>query len=181
MAAVAVFTGIVEGEVLFQENGNGGCKVTAKFTKLPSGLHGFHIHKGGDLRGEGCLGACEHYHVGPPVAHGGPPSSSSKKPRHTGDLGNISDAPFTKRYVLENVKVSDLYGRSVIVHEDEDDLGLGYFEDSATTGHSGARIACAIIGRVMEPSCSKTRKSPEITEGFMLMKYGRNLFYKTNN
>ena len=31
-------------------------------------------------------------------------------------------------------------------HEDEDDLGAGTFEDSKTTGHSGARIACSVIG-----------------------------------
>jgi len=36
------------------------------------------------------------------------------------------------------------------VHGDKDDLGLGDAEDSATTGHSGKRIACAIIGRTME-------------------------------
>jgi Cu/Zn superoxide dismutase len=59
------------------------------------------------------------------------------------------------------VKVEDFYGRSVIVHEDPDDLGKGSYEDSKTTGHSGARIGCAIIGRV---SCEhqaggrKTRK-----------------------
>jgi Cu/Zn superoxide dismutase len=38
------------------------------------------------------------------------------------------------------------------VHEDADDLGLGEKEDSLTTGHSGRRIACAVIGRTME-SC----------------------------
>jgi Cu-Zn family superoxide dismutase len=38
----------------------------------------------------------------------------------------------------------------VIVHADEDDLGRGEAEDSKTTGHSGKRIACAIIGRTME-------------------------------
>jgi Cu-Zn family superoxide dismutase len=37
-------------------------------------------------------------------------------------------------------------GRSIIIHEDEDDLGLGNKEDSKTTGHSGARIACSVIG-----------------------------------
>ena len=42
--------------------------------------------------------------------------------------------------------VDDILGRSVIIHEDEDDLGLGTFEDSKTTGHSGARIACSVIG-----------------------------------
>jgi Cu-Zn family superoxide dismutase len=44
--------------------------------------------------------------------------------------------------------VEDLWGRSVIVHADPDDLGKGPFEDSPTTGHSGARIACAVFGRV---------------------------------
>ena len=154
MSAVAVFTGDVVGDVLFQEE-KGGCKVIASFTKLPPGEHGFHIHKAGDLRGKGCLGACEHYHNGPPTAHGGPPSSSL--PRHTGDLGNIQNAPCKKNYFLKSVTLSDLYGRSVIVHEDKDDLGVGPFEDSVTTGHSGKRIACAIIGRVFAPTCSGKR------------------------
>ena len=52
------------------------------------------------------------------------------------------------RYVLKDVLVEDLFGRSVIIHADEDDYGLGGFEDSLTTGHSGKRIACAVIGRV---------------------------------
>jgi len=42
--------------------------------------------------------------------------------------------------------VDEILGRSIIIHEDKDDLGLGTFEDSKTTGHSGARIACALIG-----------------------------------
>lgn len=41
----------------------------------------------------------------------------------------------------------DLLGRSLIVHEGEDDLGLGDHDDSKTTGHSGKRMGCAIIGR----------------------------------
>ena len=153
MAAVAVFTGIVEGDVVFKETSS-GCRVLATFRKVPPGTHGFHIHKAGDLRGLGCKGACDHYHIGPASLHGGPPSSSG--PRHTGDLGNIMGPIFTKRYFLRSVRIADLYGRSVIVHGDEDDLGLGPFEDSVTTGHSGARIACAIIGRV---SCGNTRKN----------------------
>ena len=32
------------------------------------------------------------------------------------------------------------------VHADEDDLGLGGFPDSKTTGHAGARLACGVIG-----------------------------------
>ena len=43
--------------------------------------------------------------------------------------------------------MDELWGRSVIVHADEDDYGLGKKDDSKTTGHSGKRIACAVIGR----------------------------------
>jgi Cu-Zn family superoxide dismutase len=37
-------------------------------------------------------------------------------------------------------------GRAFVVHADEDDLGKGNFEDSKTTGHAGARLACGTIG-----------------------------------
>lgn len=158
MSAVAVFTGQggVKGSVLFQET-VAGCSVRASFSELPAGDHGFHIHKAGDLRGEGCKGACEHYHVGAPQSHGGPPGSGFRHTgsrntgsRHTGDLGNITGPSWEKTYVLRSVSIADLYGRSVIVHADPDDLGKGSFEDSKTTGHSGSRIACAIIGRISE-------------------------------
>lgn len=148
-------TRLVHGEVTF-EKVTSGVKVVAEFTRLPEGDHGFHIHKAGDLRGEGCKGACAHYHIGAPQDHGGPPSS--KGPRHTGDLGNISlpqtTDPIIRQYswTLKGVSAEDLWGRSIIVHEDPDDLGKGVKEDSKTTGHSGKRIACAVIGRSMECS-----------------------------
>lgn len=41
---------------------------------------------------------------------------------------------------------SNIIGRGLIIHADEDDCGLGDFPDSLTTGHSGKRIACAVIG-----------------------------------
>jgi Cu-Zn family superoxide dismutase len=138
-----------------------GVKLIAHFTKLPKGKHGFHIHKAGDLRGDGCHGLCEHYDVGK-NSHGAGPDSQSE--RHTGDLGNI-EIPFGKKevkkvYFLKDISVKDLWGRSIIVHEDEDDLGKGEFEDSKITGHSGARIGCAIFGRILcEDKMSKTKRN----------------------
>ncbi len=143
--AVAVFqTSDVIGEVVFQAERR-GIRVRAEFTKLPPGLHGFHIHKAGDLRGSGCAGACEHWSPTPAV-HGGAPEHGGE--RHTGDLGNIEGPACVRTYFLRGVHPSDLYGRSMIVHADPDDLGRGNAPDSKTTGNSGARIACAVIGRI---------------------------------
>ena len=86
-SAVCVFqTPLVKGEVLFYQRKN-GVVLKSNFTQLPQGKHGYHIHRAGDLRGEGCQLACDHWHKGPATSHGGPPSSTET--RHTGDLGNI--------------------------------------------------------------------------------------------
>jgi len=150
-AAVAVFRdGPVEGEVVLTNLSMKHVKLVATFTKLPPGNHGFHIHTAGDLRGEGCKGLCAHYHTGPEATHGDEPKKGSRRQRHVGDLGNIAlpvSGSFTKSYILHGTNIQDLWGRSLVVHADEDDLGYGDAEDSKVTGHSGARIACAILGR----------------------------------
>lgn len=162
--AVAVFdTPQVKGEVLFIQKQK-GLLIQSQFSRLPPGDHGYHIHKAGDIRGKGCLLACDHWHKGKPTRHGGPPTY--KGPRHTGDLGNIKKQSDTEdlkiEHFLRGVSVWDILGRSILVHEDADDLGEGSFEDSHTTGHSGKRIACAIIGRVeecaMNPSQTRSVK-----------------------
>lgn len=165
MSAVAVFPGPdVKGYVEFHQR-KAGVVVSTFFTKLPPGEHGFHIHKAGDLRGEGCKMACDHWHKGRPTRHGGSPSQGGQ--RHTGDLGNIlmpSDgSPLKVEHMLRGIDIKELYGRSIIVHADPDDLGKGPFEDSHSTGHSGARIGCAIIGRVAE-SCTPAAKPKPTTE-----------------
>ena len=104
-------------------------------------LHGFHIHETGDLR-EGCTSCCSHYN--PTNTYHGDLYCG-----HAGDLGNIkTDKNGNCNISLKTNKfiVDEILGRSIIIHEDEDDLGLGTFEDSKTTGHSGKRIACSIIG-----------------------------------
>lgn len=170
-SAVAVFQGPeVRGEAVALPAGRRGCKLQVRITDMPAGKHGFHIHTAGDLRGEGCQGACQHFHKGRPARHGGPPlygTGLKEGPRHTGDLGNIflgpAGEPFEHTYVLTDVRPEELWGRTLIVHADPDDLGQGDHEDSGTTGHSGARIGCAIFGRgadcpVAAATKAKTRK-----------------------
>jgi Cu-Zn family superoxide dismutase len=151
VAVAVIKTKQICGEII-ATNAKGCVKLVAHFTKLPPGKHGFHIHKAGDLRGEGCKGLCEHYDVGH-HSHGGAPKKRMTKKnnmRHTGDLGNICmkrSTSMKKTYFIRDTSVKSLWGRSIIVHADEDDLGKGHHDDSNTTGHSGKRIGCAIFGR----------------------------------
>jgi Cu/Zn superoxide dismutase len=40
-----------------------------------------------------------------------------------------------------------VYGRSIVVHAGEDDLGRGGDDESSRTGNAGPRVACCVIGR----------------------------------
>jgi Cu-Zn family superoxide dismutase len=72
--------------------------------------------------------------------------------RHVGDYGNIIADPNGNVNTVFNDTVSKLYGqfgiigRTLILHQNEDDLGLVNNTGSLTTGNAGARIACGVIG-----------------------------------
>jgi Cu-Zn family superoxide dismutase len=94
------------------------------------------------------MAACGHFN---PYGkkHGGPDS----KERHVGDLGNIRfDSKGVAKFTMKDSLVklrgtkANVVGRSVVIHEDPDDLGMGGHADSLTTGHAGKRITCAVIG-----------------------------------
>ena len=112
----------------------------------PNQKHAIHIHECGDLT-KGCESACAHYNPHG-MNHGGPKSCD----RHVGDLGNIkadSNGVAEFRMVDKLVQLNGPYnviGRSVVIHEDIDDFGLGGHSDSLTTGHAGKRIGCGVIG-----------------------------------
>jgi Cu-Zn family superoxide dismutase len=110
----------------------------------PNSLHGFHIHDSGDLR-NGCESLCSHYNP-----HNNKHGDLHDVESHAGDLGNIrSDINGIAKGVLYTNKfgLEEVIGRSIIIHEDMDDLGRGPFDDSHITGHSGKRIGCGILGR----------------------------------
>lgn len=121
-------------------------KIMGEVSGLKPGLHGFHIHESGDLT-SGCKSLCAHYNPFNKV-HGGPKDTD----RHVGDLGNIvaDENGIARINILDPlVKLQGKYsviGRSMIIHEDEDDLGRGENEESLKTGNAGKRIACGIIG-----------------------------------
>ena len=136
----------VNGIVKFYQKTGSPTQVLAKISGLKAGKHGFHVHEFGNLT-EGCKTAGAHYNPFKKT-HGGPIDTE----RHVGDMGNVeadgkSDAVY--KYEDAFIQLSGEYsiiGRSVVVHADEDDLGRLGFEDSKTTGHAGARLACGVIG-----------------------------------
>jgi Cu-Zn family superoxide dismutase len=94
------------------------------------------------------MGACGHFN---PYGkkHGGPES----KERHVGDLGNIRfDSKGVAIFTMEDTLVklrgtkANVIGRSLVIHESPDDLGMGGHSDSLKTGHAGKRVTCAVIG-----------------------------------
>ncbi|KAI9184371.1 hypothetical protein H9P43_003424 [Blastocladiella emersonii ATCC 22665] len=147
--AVAVLRGDanVTGTVTFtQETESSPVVVEATISGLKAGNHGFHIHEFGDNT-NGCVSAGPHFN---PAGHThGAPSDAV---RHAGDLGNIvAGADGVAKVNLSDkvitlVGVHSIIGRTVVVHADEDDLGKGGHELSATTGNAGGRVACGVIG-----------------------------------
>ncbi|KAK0488308.1 superoxide dismutase [Armillaria luteobubalina] len=150
--AVAVLTGpgSVNGTVIFQQSScDGPVRVTGRIQGLDAlALRGFHVHTSGNLT-DGCTSAGAHYNPYN-TTHGAP--TDPKTSRHVGDLGNIqSDAygvavlDITDTIISLNGPLS-IVGRSIVVHTGTDDLGRGGTNVSLTTGNSGERAACGVIG-----------------------------------
>jgi Cu-Zn family superoxide dismutase len=53
--------------------------------------------------------------------------------------------------LVKLIGATSVIGRSLIVHQDVDDLGKGGVELSLTTGNAGARVACGVIGLAASP------------------------------
>jgi Cu-Zn family superoxide dismutase len=129
----------VSGVVIFTQLFN-KIKIDINISGIKDGLHGIHIHKSGDLR-EGCASACDHYNPTNTI-HGGLDGG------HSGDLGNIKvvNNKCIQTLYCTKFTIDEIIGRSLIIHKNEDDLGLTNHKDSKTTGNSGKRLCCAIIG-----------------------------------
>lgn len=149
MKAIAVYQGKLGGYVAFrQDNSNAPVRVSGHLSKLSPGKHGIHIHQYGNLLSSDCMHCGGHFNPNN-TDHGSRTSPHS----HAGDFGNITaDEDKQCRFHFTTNKIS-LYsgklcviGRSLVIHEDEDDLGKGGHDDSLTTGHAGKRIDCAVIG-----------------------------------
>jgi Cu-Zn family superoxide dismutase len=128
----------VTGTVTFTKSGT-DVEVVADIQNLKPGKHGFHIHEKGDCSAPDAASAGGHFN--PTHLHHGGPSTAE---RHAGDLGNIEADASGKAHLdwkgkLDLSGPNSIIGKSVVVHEKEDDL------KTDPAGNSGARIACGVI------------------------------------
>jgi len=128
----------VTGTVTFTKSGD-EVQVVADIQNLKPGKHGFHIHEKGDCSAADAASAGAHFN--PTHQHHGGPMTAE---RHAGDLGNIEADASGKTHLEWKGKLSlsgadSIIGKSVVVHEKEDDL------QTDPSGNSGARIACGTI------------------------------------
>ncbi len=130
----------VSGVARFTEAG-GKVTVVADVEGLSPGKHGFHIHEFGDCSDLKGMSAGGHYNP-EHHKHGLP----GQPERHPGDMGNLDAGADGKAHLeatLEGITINGdldpILGRSIIVHEKEDDGGQ-------PTGNAGGRIACGVIG-----------------------------------
>lgn len=125
------------GTISFKDTG-AGLLITPNLTSLSPGIHGFHIHQFSSC-GDNGNKAGGHYDPKQTKSHLGPYQSG-----HDGDLPAlmVNKREQAKLPLLApNLKVSDLYGHSVMIH-----LGGDNYSDTPNPlGGGGARLACGVI------------------------------------
>lgn len=124
----------------------GGVVLNVQLAGLAPGEHGFHVHENGDCSAKerdgkmtAGLAAGGHYDPAKSGKHEGPKGSG-----HQGDLpaltadkgGNVK-----AKVVAPRLKVADLKGRSLMVHEGGDN----YSDQPKPLGGGGNRVACGAI------------------------------------
>jgi Cu-Zn family superoxide dismutase len=131
----------VTGQGMFELEGD---KVTLYLSlqNLPPGVHAVHIHEVGDCSAEDGTSAGGHWN---PLTmdHG----KWNEAPFHLGDLGNVEADEYgngsltltTSMWTISSGALDDVVGKSIIVHESEDDF------TTQPTGGAGGRIACGVI------------------------------------
>jgi Cu-Zn family superoxide dismutase len=128
----------VTGTVTFTKKGD-DVEVVADIQGLKPGRHGFHVHEKGDCSAPDASSAGGHFN--PTHQHHGGPTTPE---HHAGDLGNIEADASGKAHLDWKGKMSlsgadSIVGKSIVVHEKEDDL------KTDPAGNSGARVGCGVI------------------------------------
>lgn len=123
-----------------------GLLLTPQLTQLPQGIHGFHVHQNADCghmmtAGKSMAAGAAGGHYDPAMTgkHEGPYGSG-----HLGDLPFLyadKDGKATASVLAPRLKVSDLQGRSLMIHVGGDN----YSDVPEKLGGGGGRLACGVV------------------------------------
>ncbi|XP_067880461.1 superoxide dismutase [Cu-Zn]-like [Heterodontus francisci] len=146
----------ITGQIHIRDQRSNGSEITLDLHGFPSNgkMHGIHIHEFGDLSG-GCETLGGHFNPHK-MQHGS----------HTGDLGNFRPTPSGEIHqVLPPLRLHlhghhSIVGRSIVIHENEDDLGLHDNPGSPVHGNAGQRLACCVIGVAAHSESPEDEHSP---------------------
>ncbi|KAG8231143.1 hypothetical protein J437_LFUL011210 [Ladona fulva] len=150
------------GVFVTQELEGGPIILSGTVQGLKPGNHGFHLHRD-PISANDCNTAGPHFNpfnvsrrhprflARRVNTHGGP----NDKNRHGGDFGNIEANELGVAFVsiqipgdmisVESGGEMGIIGRSIVIHENEDDLGKGGTPESLKTGGAGKRQACCLL------------------------------------
>lgn len=125
----------ISGIVEFYQKAN--CVlVVANINGLPetaTGFFGFHIHEGTSCGGNGFSLSGNHYNP-----------KGAPHPKHAGDLPPLMLCGKRAHLAVltDRFNVSDVIGRTVIIHSNPDDF------TTQPSGNAGTKIACGIIEKI---------------------------------
>jgi Cu-Zn family superoxide dismutase len=128
----------VNGIVRFSDDKDNLTRVDIDIRGLPDNVHGFHVHEKGD---------CAEGNPDDPFNDTGAHFNPQNKlhPFHAGDMPALipSNGRAKMVFYTGRFNVSEVIGRSVVIHADPDDYR------TQPAGNSGKKIACGIIRRVI--------------------------------
>lgn len=138
----------ITGKVTFKQSKSesGPLHISGEISGLTEGQHGFHAHEIGT---SDCRASGGHFNPSK-VEHG----SQDSVIRHAGDFGNIEansegiakiEKTIYSGSSLGSSSPNSLIGKTLVIHANEDDLGVNDDEGSKSTGNAGDRVACGII------------------------------------
>lgn len=123
-----------------------GLTIMTDLKDLTAGQHGFHVHeiascdaKDKDGKPVAGLAAGGHYDPASTKLHAGPQGAG-----HLGDLPPLTvaaDGTSKETLTATRIKVADLKGRSIMVHE----AGDNFADQPKPLGGGGARVACGVV------------------------------------
>lgn len=113
----------------------GGTMVVAEIRGLPpseTGFFAFHIHEGGDCRGDGFSDTLGHYNPG-----------NTPHPRHAGDLPPLlsRDGAAYLAVLTDRFQIGEIIGKTAVIHSHPDDF------KTQPSGGAGSKIGCGVIRR----------------------------------